>query len=100
MDNIHCWRRRWHGNRRMKKYQPANGTEGECFMEAWCHHCEREGGSKVCGILTNTMVYDVTDVNYPKEWIYGADGIPACTAFIREGDAIQDRCEKTEDMFE
>ena len=84
----------------MKKYQPSNGAEGECFMSAWCDHCERESNGKTCNILTNTMVYSVTDKEYPAEWIYGADGIPACTAFLREGDPIQVRCEKTEDMFE
>ncbi len=24
------------------KYQPSNGTEGECFFAAWCYHCARD----------------------------------------------------------
>lgn len=25
-----------------EKYQPSNGTEGECFFDAWCRQCARD----------------------------------------------------------
>lgn len=28
------------------------------------------------------MPFDVADDEYPKEWIYGQDGQPCCTAFV------------------
>ena len=39
--------------------------------------------------------------DYPKEWIYGANGDPKCTAFddINEPKKIP-RCKNTKDLFE
>jgi hypothetical protein len=92
-----------------KPYCPSSGTEGMAFDDAWCAHCTRDkayrdGGDDAdpaiaCQILSNTMVYDVKDPEYPKEWVYGADGRPRCTAFTTDPTRPV-RCDRTIDMFE
>jgi hypothetical protein len=89
-------------------YRPSNGTAGAGFQEHWCDHCARDaafrdGGPDVdpalgCQILAATFVYEITDPKYPKEWIYGPDGWPKCTAFTTDPKCPV-RCEKTIDMF-
>ena len=73
----------------MKKYRPSNGTEGEGFIDEYCMHCLHEKYShtyneddKKCEILTNTMIYDINEPEYPEEWIYDENGNPCCTAYI------------------
>lgn len=93
-----------------ERYQPSNGTEGESFICHWCGNCARSGapnrpddaGHELmgCSITGMTMAFDVDDPEYPKEWVYGADG-PMCTAFIPEGEPVPSpRCKQTADMFE
>lgn len=68
----------------MKPYQPANGTEGECFMEQYCYRCKHDDiddPEGMCEIIPLTMMHDPGDPEYPKEWIYGEDGSPTCTKF-------------------
>ncbi len=62
-------------------YRPSNGTEGEMFMERWCHECLKEPD---CDIPSLAMLFDIEDLEYPGEWQYGANGQPKCTAFERE----------------
>lgn len=69
-------------------YQPSNGTEGTMFCESWCERCIHEhwmhtqkDGDKQCSILTASMLYDVTDAEYPKELQYSQKTGPVCTAF-------------------
>lgn len=71
-------------------YQPANGMEGAEFMSDLCDRCARDaafrnGTGDSCPIVAATMVYSVEDEAYPREWIYGPDSLPTCTAF--EADA-------------
>jgi hypothetical protein len=95
-----------------QKYQPSNGTEGECFISVWCGECARdkslrEGApfeecddNERCDIVTKTMVYDVKDSEYPHEWQYGPDGQPRCTAFVEAGTPIPPpKDDRTMDMF-
>jgi hypothetical protein len=68
-------------------YQPSNGFEGELFMRDWCARCSRDAfdpdtGDGGCDIIANTMALKVSDPDYPREWQYGADGQPICTAFL------------------
>ena len=86
----------------MEKYRPANGSEGECFMEEFCFQCELdrerqewEAGKnrhpwtpepRGCQILADTMAYDHADPKYPEEWTFDKKGEPTCTAFIPEHD--------------
>lgn len=70
-----------------KPYRPCNGTEGGMFIESWCGNCERDTGQD-CQIVGNTFVYPVDHPDYPKEWQYGPDGQPRCTAFLAEGQPI------------
>lgn len=72
-------------------YRPSNGSEGDGFMEGWCDRCERDrafreatGDAEGCEILCRTLIYDITDPEYPREWVEGEDG-PKCTAFIEDG---------------
>lgn len=96
-----------------EKYRPSNGTEGDCFFAAWCCKCARDKAMREgcdvdecddnerCDILTATMCFNIEDAEYPKEWQYGRDGQPICTAFVPAGEAIPAlRCELTVDMFE
>jgi len=94
-----------------EKYRPSNGTEGAIFTEAWCGQCERDHGmlkglpleecddNQVCGIIADTYCYQVDDPKYPREWQYGPDGQPCCTAFVPEGQPIPHKDEQTSDMF-
>lgn len=96
-----------------QKYRPSNGTEGEIFMGNWCCKCQRDKSMREgadfdecddderCDLIANTMCYDVEDDEYPKEWTYGNDGQPCCTAFVPVGEQIPPpRDELTIDMFE
>lgn len=71
-------------------YRPSNGTEGEGFMSRWCGRCERDAAFRRdpdrhdgCRIAADAMAYDVTDPEYPREWIRTESG-PRCTAFVAE----------------
>jgi len=81
-------------------YQPSNGTEGEFFFAAWCSECARDKsmreGSAIedcddnerCDIIGLSMAFRPGDDEYPKEWQYGKDGQPCCTAFVPAGQPI------------
>lgn len=91
-----------------KPYRPGSGTEGMAFDDAWCSNCALDAAYRAsgddadpedgCKILADTFAYDIDHPNYPKEWVYGCDGCPRCTAFVRE-DGRAPRCDKTADMF-
>ena len=72
-------------------YQPSNGTEGEGFWDRFCFECERDRAfqedesDEGCEILLRTMLYSIRDPEYPREWCYGKDGKPTCTAFLPIG---------------
>lgn len=92
-----------------KPYRPYSGTEGAAFDDSWCAHCERDkayrdGGpdadpSIACQIIADTFAFDVSHPQYPKEWVYGRDGKPCCTAFTTDPNKPV-RCANTLDMFE
>lgn len=72
----------------MRKYQPSNGTEGmifmeeyceQCIHERWCHFQDENKEEDKCQILSNTMIYDVRDEEYPEEWTYDENDNPICT---------------------
>lgn len=92
-----------------RPYRPGSGTEGMAFDEVWCDHCTRDRpyrddpdnldpGFHGCQIIADTFAYEITDPNYPKEWVYGRDGRPCCTAFTTDPSKPV-RCDKTLDMF-
>ena len=73
-----------------KKYCPSNGTEGMMFTEKFCEQCIHEKfmhtqneNDKKCQIFTDTLVYDVQDEKYPKEWQYDQNDNPTCTSFVK-----------------
>jgi len=61
-----------------KPYRPSNESEGEMFYGSYCDSCKRAVG---CPIVCMAMAVDIDDEGYPKEWVYGDDGQPTCTAF-------------------
>lgn len=70
-------------------YRPSNGTEGMFFTGKFCDNCIHEKfshtgnmGDLCCDILSNTMCFDQSDPEYPKEWIYDENGKPTCTAHV------------------
>lgn len=90
----------------MDKYLPSNGTEGECFFESWCRHCQRDRSmrdgepvdecddNELCDIIARSFRGEV------DEWVYGPDDEPMCTAFVPAGDKVPTpRCEHTADLF-
>ena len=86
-----------------KPYRPSSGTEGMAFDELWCSTCARdaewrETENNPCPILSNTFIYNIDDLNYPKEWVYNHDGKPCCTAFTADPKKPL-RCDKTPDLF-
>ena len=68
-------------------YRPSNGTEGMYFQSAWCDNCWHDRHAekdpcKGCQILANTMLYDVTDPEYPKEWVCNEKREAKCTKYL------------------
>lgn len=86
-------------------YQPSSGTVGASFIAGWCGECARDNIDELdyndrCDIVGRTMAFNVSDPEYPAEWIYDQDGRPCCTAFIPVGDPVPEpRCGHTGDMF-
>jgi Cu2+-containing amine oxidase len=63
-------------------YRPSNGTEGAWFRREFCEKCKNNDfESALCEILIASMIYQVEDDEYPKEWIRHEDGGVECTAF-------------------
>lgn len=72
----------------MKKYQPSNGSEGDWFIDSHCAQCIREkfmhtnnDNDKKCDIFSRTLVYHVTEPEYPSEWTFDENENPICTEF-------------------
>jgi len=83
-----------------EKYRPANGTEGEIFIDRQCSQCQKNmDGTKLCDIIADTMLFNVDEDEYPSEWVYGADGQPCCTAFVATDEPGVFRDPLTVDMF-
>lgn len=86
-------------------YKPSNGTEGHVFISEWCCNCARDKAMRegepldecdddeVCQILGASFRGEA------KEWVYGIDGQPMCTAFHAPGTPEPYRCPATADMF-
>lgn len=73
-------------------YQPSNGTEGVMFADHFCDQCLhdkdwRDKEKNPCLILSATLIYDIGETEYPKEWTHDAEGHPTCTAFVHEDKA-------------
>jgi hypothetical protein len=54
-------------------------------MSRFCYQCIHdnpdENSKRKCEIITLTMCLDTDDKDYPREWIYDANGKPTCTNF-------------------
>lgn len=61
-------------------YRPSNGTEGMMFEEQICSKCKKYTDYGPCKIFDLSMLYNLKDPEYPKEWIFKNE-TPVCTAF-------------------
>jgi len=77
-----------------RPYRPANGTEGQIFMEQFCFQCLYESKESPCPIISQTMMLDDDDPKYPNQWRYDEKGIPVCIAFRAQDnpEPIGDHC--------
>lgn len=71
-----------------KPFRPANGTEGEMFMEAFCYQCiherwthrmKEDRDEDKCDTMSRSILYDLEDKEYPNEWVFNSEGWPVCT---------------------
>lgn len=65
-------------------YEPSNGEEGDRFESLFCNQCRHRGVPEEgtgCEISLRAYWILICDPRYPREWIYGLDGQPTCTAF-------------------
>jgi hypothetical protein len=67
-----------------KLFRPSNGTEGEMFCATWCEQCSKYSEGE-CHVFCATLWLGTEDQRYPREWTYGDDGQPKCTAFEQKG---------------
>lgn len=71
----------------MKIFQPANTSEGDAFLSAWCSRCARDRSYREdpeddgCSVLSAAMVFSPGEKEYQAEWIYDGSGRPCCLAF-------------------
>ena len=86
-------------------YQPSNGTEGEVFWSEWCYTCARDKAMREGANFEDCDDNERCDIiaasfrGEAKEWVFGADGQPMCTAFHEFGTPELYRCPATADMF-
>ncbi len=93
-----------------KLFKPSNNTDGERFFDSWCRKCARdksmsEGKSiddcaefELCDIIVSSMIYQLDEAEYPRQWIYGENG-PCCTSFVPVGEEVKHVCTNTLDLF-
>ena len=62
-----------------QKWRPANGNEGDLFMDAMCGNCATD--CNACDLLGRMFFHQRDDDEYPSELQIGKDGQPTCTAF-------------------
>lgn len=81
-----------------KPFRPANGSEGDYFMEDFCFRCKHwvyDKPTETYGckkrIHDETLFHDVDDPEYPKQWKYDDEGYPLCTAFVDENTPVKKR---------
>ncbi len=60
-------------------YRPANSDDGMWFEEK---HCERCLSRDNCAIWDAAQTYLIGEPQYPKQWVYGLNDEPTCTAFV------------------
>ncbi len=70
-----------------RKYRPSSGSEGLDFEAQFCWVCQREAtfretqdGTDACPIVRAAFMFEVTDKEYPTQWIEDESG-PRCIEF-------------------
>lgn len=66
---------------RIRLYRPASGSEGADFMARWCGRCAHDEDGSGCRIAADTMIFRVTDPQYPAAWRQDGPSGPRCSEF-------------------
>lgn len=87
-----------------KAYAPSNATEFDLFYSQVCETCTKDDDGH-CPIIMHSMVFEITDEQYPKEWVINNNGNPTCTGYLDKDDVDASkslasyRCKETTDLF-
>lgn len=73
-----------------RAYTPSNSDDGLAFEGRWCDKCERDRGYREdrsmpelgCVTLANAYAGDFSC------WHYDENGVPVCSEFVAEGEAL------------
>ena len=83
-------------------YRPSNGTEGMAFQNQFCDRCAKNpismDAKNQCNILLKTLIYDVSDKKYPKQWHYTENG-PICSSFRERGEISLKKTKSNMELF-
>jgi hypothetical protein len=89
-----------------RQYEPSNGTEGGCFLDAWCSNCARDKAMREgtdldeCDDDEKCEIIAASYRGEAVEWRELDNGDTVCLAFIEAGtEPPAPRCEHTADMF-
>lgn len=67
-------------------YRPSSGTEGELFQQDFCDRCAQcQPALPPCDILVRSLFLNITDSDYPREWVQDGEGSAWCTVFVAQG---------------
>lgn len=86
----------------MERYQPSNGSDGMAFMSEFCEQCMFDNSQKkvYCDVLNRTMIHDIKDEEYPKEWVYDGNFKPTCTKWKKWDWSINDNDPPQEEIID
>lgn len=79
-----------------KPFRPSSGTEGDVFQSLYCNRCAKDWISapgsvaNYCGLVADSMRFEVDDPQYPAAWVHNADGSPCCMEFVPMREENQD----------
>ena len=87
----------FHGNAKGEKAETRVENLKELVTAARNYYQDEE--ENYCEILGNAYIFNVSDQDYPGEWMYDEDGAPCCTQYLHDSEKPIPRCTRTEDMF-
>lgn len=88
------------------RYMPSSGTEGACFLVAWCGACARDKAMREgadiddCDDGEKCEIIAASFRDEAVEWRELEDGCRICVAYVPAGTVVPPtRCEHTLDLF-
>ena len=89
-----------------EQFIPSNGTDGECFLGAWCTNCARDKSMREgvdlddCDDNEKCEIIAASFRGEAVEWRELDTGECVCLAYVEAGKPVPPvRCDKTIDMF-